>query len=142
MSAIDLLTLNTVVVDMVGGDRILRQGSDSKRLFFVTQGGAAVDISAVDTITCQVRDEDNNALAITATGALEPSEGVNYFSVTFSSAATEAVTEAAGFTFVSETIAGRTWRVFKGVFDVEFNDGGVIGCPAQGKIWMRQGVTR
>ncbi len=148
----DLSSLNTVTVDLVGGDRIFRQGSTIKRIYLVKVAGVATSLtfltppSANLGIRCQVRDANNDTLAMSATGTVETGLGTGYFSITFSASDTESVTPAAGFTFVEEEIAGRTWLVFNGVYDVEFFDNTappeIVGCPVQGKIKMRRGATR
>lgn len=147
MIASDLGQLQTATVNMVGGDRIFRQGSTIKRVFQVLVNGTGTDISAFSG-RVQFRDITNTDLIMDGTFALEPSLGTGYFSVTVTAADTEAV-DADEFPFLDEDIVvmGQTmpWKVLTGVYDVEFFVSGspeVVGCPVDGFWKMRRGVTR
>lgn len=152
----DLATIGTVRVNLVGGDRIFRQGSTIKRVFLVTVNGVPADITFLPTpstvtagIRVQYRDKDNDQLIMTGVGTREPSLGTGYFSTTIDSVTTEAV-DPAVFPFLTEVVrVGREdldMFVLTGVYDVEFFDNttppAVVGCPVAGFWKMARGVTR
>lgn len=141
LTAADLTTLNSVRVDLVGGDRIMRQGSDIKRVFILTIAGVPQDLTSVTLIAVQYRDINNDALVMTGTGVVETGLGTGYFSANLTNVVTEAV-DADTFPFLPETINGNDWLVLTGVYDVEFTIGTTIGCPVEGHWKMRRGVTR
>lgn len=144
--------INTITVDLIDGDRVFRQGSTIRRRFLVKMNGVAVDLaqyspqSATKGVRCQVRDAQNDVLAMTGACQVLSPTTAGIFECVFSSVITEAVTPEAGFMFTSELVNGRSWLVFNGVYDVELYDNTtppeLVECPVEGKIKMRRGVTR